>query len=144
MLGLNKYWPCSLVFSLWFVIGHQGEFFTLRAVPPKMSPQDLQFRSGRRANDDEPPGLANPISCSFRMSPQDLQTLFSCSCSIKKWCRRASFKRSALDMSCKTTKTSVCQKHVEKCTKTYHFGHISGQPYRGIQSRSREDYSRKC
>ena len=33
-----------------------------------MSPQDLQFRSGRRANDDEPPGLANPISCSFRMS----------------------------------------------------------------------------
>ena len=33
-----------------------------------MSPQDLQFRSGRRANDDESPGLANPISCSFRMS----------------------------------------------------------------------------
>ena len=33
-----------------------------------MSPQDLHFRSGRRANDDESPGLANPISCSFRMS----------------------------------------------------------------------------
>ena len=36
---------------------------------------------------------------------------------------------------CRIPQTIVCQKHVEKCFKTHHFGHISSQSYRRVQSR---------
>ena len=32
-------------------------------------------------------------------------------------------------------KTIVCQKHVDSCTKTLPFGHLSGRSYRRVQSR---------
>ena len=48
--------------------------------------------------------------------------------------RKCDAKRSP-NMYCIIPQKIVGQKHVEKCLKTYHFGHLSGQSYRSVQSK---------